>query len=463
MPSLVNATEGAYNQVMKNREQTISLIGVIMLALVLPGILKLTNSVVKFFVGAEGRLAAISVETDRPLGELPRPWEALAQGGENLETFLEDPRVKERIRESKIKYIRVDHVFDILARVSRGAGGQLEYDWTKLDKLVDQILDVGAKPFVALSYMPAALSSGDEISEPNNWNEWKNLVQTAIERYSGQKNIEDIYYEVWNEPDLFGKWKMGRGKNYQNLYRYSALAAVDARNVKPFKLCGPGTTGLYKNWLDGFFPYILRNNLRLDCFSWHRYDLDSFKYSEDVESVEKWIETHPYFSGVEKIVTEMGPNSEAGNENNTKVGAAHLVAVMRELMGKIKYGFSFSVTGGWGIVDNLTPRYEALKMLSRLGPVRLGVSGDGTWVRAIGAQDGDKYQVLLANYDPRSTHSENVPVTFMNLKSQNFTLKKYLLGRGALPDVQVATTEAILQTEIPMTANSVVLVELQPR
>ena len=159
----------------------------------------------------------------------------------------------------------------------------------------------------------------------------------------------------------------------------------------------------------------------------------------------------------------MGPNSEAGNENNTKTGAAHLVAVMRELMGKVKYGFSFSVTGGWGIVDNQSPRYQALQLLSRLGNNRLGVFGDGTWVRAIGAQDGNNYQVLLANYDPKGTHAENVPVTFMNLRDQNFTLKRFLLGHGALPDIQVATTEAILQTEISMTANSVVLIELQPR
>ncbi len=446
---------------MKNREQTISLIGVIMLAVLLPGILKLTNSVVKFFVGAEGRLAAISVETDRPLGTLPRPWEALAQGGENLETFLDDPGVQTRVREVGTKYIRIDHVFDLFGIVNRDGSGKLTYDWARLDALVGKISTLGAKPFISLSYMPSVMTASDEVGEPRDWNEWAQIVRAIIERYS--RTTDGVYYEVWNEPDLFGKWRIGRGKDYLNLYKYAALGAKQATGVQPYKLCGPATTGLYKNWLDGFFPYVLQNNLKFDCFTWHRYDLDVFKYTEDVDSVEKWLETHPYFAGVEKIVTEMGPNSEAGNENNTKVGAAHLVAVMRELMGKIKYGFSFSVTGGWGIVDNQSPRYQALQMLSKLGPDRLGVSGDGTWVRAIGAQDGDKYQVLLTNYDPRSTHSENVPVTFMNLKNQNFTLKKYLLGRGALPDVQVATTEAILQTEIPMTANSVVLVELQPR
>lgn len=446
---------------MKKREQIISLAGVVMLALVLPGLLRLSNSVIRYVVGAEGRLSAIAVETDRALGPLPQPWRALAQGGENLPTFLDGNIAK--ISTLKPRYIRIDHIYDQFGVVKRGAGGVLVYDWSRLDKVVGQIQQTGATPFLSLSYMPPALASGDEVSEPKNWNEWSSLVQRTIEHYSGELKIPGMYYEVWNEPDLFGKWKINGKKDYKTLYFYSAKGAAAAQEmagITPFKLGGPGTTGLYKNWIDGFLNYVLQNRLKLDFVSWHRYDLNLDAYTKDIEQADRWLESHPYFSSTEKIISEMGSNSEAGRENDTRLGAAHLVATMRELMFKIHYGFTFSVTGQWGVLGK--PRYDALAMLGRLGTQRLAITGEGTWVRAIGAKDGETYQVLLVNYDPKNAHAEAVPVSFINLKEKNFILRRMTLGSPPL-ETEVATTEAILQHIVPMTSNSVVLVELEPK
>lgn len=441
----------------EKRKKLVSLLGVLVMAAILPSVLKLANNTVRLWVGAEGRLAAIAVETNHVLGPLPKPWQALAQGGENLQGFL-DGKTK-RVAAMQPQYIRIDHVFDQFDLVSR-ENGEIKYNWTKLDKVLLQIKEAGAIPFISLSYMPEVMATTDIISEPKDWNEWSRLVQKTIEHISGDLGFEGVYYEVWNEPDLFGGWRMGGKKDYRTLYLYSARGAANAKNVKDFKLGGPGTTGLYKNWMDNFFPYVLQNNLRLDFFSWHRYDLDMQRYNRDVAEVDLWIEKHPYFANVEKIVTEFGPRSEAGGENDTKLGAAHLVAVMRELAYKIKYGFVFSVDGAWGIIDK--PREQALLMLSSLGDKRLGVTGEGSWVRALGAQKGDTYQVLLTNYDPRGTHYENVPVTFMNLKEREFKVRERFLGGGGR-SIDVATTEAILQYEIPMTPNSVVLIELEPK
>ena len=439
------------------KQKTISFIGVVLMAILLPSVLKLANSTVRLWAGAEGRLAAIAVETNHVLGPLPKPWLALAQGGENLQGFL-DNKTK-RVGAMKPEYIRIDHVFDQFDVVYKD-GETIKYNWAKLDKVLLQIKETGATPFISLSYMPEVLATTDIISEPKDWNQWANLVKDTIEHISGTLDFEDVYYEVWNEPDLFGGWKMGGKKDYRTLYLYSARGAVAAKNVNNFKLGGPGTTGLYKNWMDQFFPYILQNNLRFDFFSWHRYDLDIAKYNQDVAQVDAWLEKHPYFTNVEKIVTEFGPKSDAGGANDTKMGAAHLVAVMRELTYKIKYGFTFSVDGAWGVLDK--PREQALLMLTRLGDKRLGVSGEGSWVRAIGAQKDNVYQVLVANYDPRGTHFEDVPITFVNLKERDFIIREKFLGGGGR-NVEVATTEAILQHTLPMTPNSVILVELEPK
>jgi hypothetical protein len=309
--------------------------------------------------------------------------------------------------------------------------------------------------------MPQVISStGDILAAPKNWNEWSTVVQKTIEHYSGELGLENIYYEVWNEPDLFGNWILRGKKDYTTLYSYAVSGANQAKGVKPFKIGGPATTGLYKNWVDTFLTYALRNQVRLDFFSWHRYDLDLDRFSEDVKSVDRWIEAHPYFSRVEKIITEMGPTSEMGRENDTNIGAAHLVATARELMFQVKYGFNFAVSGNWGMIGK--PRYEALRLLVKLGDSRLSISGEGTWIKAIGAKNGNRYQVLLVNYDPGGNHSEIVPVSFLGLQQRSFILHKEILG-GGISDLEIATSEAILQTSIPMAANTVVLVELEPK
>jgi hypothetical protein len=451
----------------KRREQLISFGGVVALALALPIFLKGVNYLNRVLVGAEGRLAAIGVETNRPLGPMPQPWRALSQGGEDLTTFLDE--TGGLVQSINPAYIRIDHIYDQFDVVG-GTTGNLKFDWTKLDILVDKIIATGAKPFFSLSYMPSVLSKTDTVDEPTNYDDWATLVQKTIEHYSGQKGIEGVYYEVWNEPDLFGKWTMGGKKDYKKLYSFASQGASSATNVRPFKFGGPGTTGLYKNWVDAFFPFVLQNNLRLDFYSWHRYDTEIEQYSKDVADVDSWLDSHPYFSRVEKIVSEMGPSSEKDAVSASKLGAVQLLSVTREMLSQIKYAFTFSVKdgatspSGWGILGpqgQITPRYQALKLLNMLGPNRLSVTGEGTWVTAIAAQNAQTYQVLVSNYDSNSSHSEIVPVTFLNLSPGQFILKQTTL-EGQTTQEQVATDESILQKSLSLTPNSAVLLELLP-
>lgn len=434
-----------------------SFIGVLLLALILPSLLKLANSAARIIVGAEGRLAAITVDTERVLGPLPKNWQALAQGGDNLRGFMNGS--EDKLKALDLEYVRIDHIYDEFGVVSK-TGETVSYDWSNLDSLINQITAVGAKPFFSLSYMPTDLASGGDIlAESVNWNDWSNLVQKTIEHYSGDLGIEDVYYEVWNEPDLFGGWKIGGKKDYRVLYSYAVKGAAGAVGVKNFKIGGVATTGLYKNWIDAFFPYIMQNKLRLDFFSWHRYDVDLQKYIDDIKNTDMWMDKYPFFVQTERIISEIGPSSEKGGMNDTNLGAAHLVAVARELMPKVKLGFNFAISGNWGIIGK--PRYDALRYLSRLGNFRLPVSGEGTWVKAIAAKEGDKYQTVLVNYDAKNVHSEVVPVTFLNLKNIKYRLSIEVLG-GSKQIQEVATSEAIWQTTIPLAANSIAFLEIEP-
>jgi len=455
-PALAAKVKRSTITLMKKYHQIISFFGVIILALLLPTVLRATNNLVKYLVGAEGRLAAISIDTSRELGPLPKPWLALAQGGQELTTFLEDNATA--VASLRPEYIRIDHLYDGFSVVTRN-NNQLVFDWSKIDPVVKKMTDLGAKPFLSLSYMPDVLSP-DLTGEPKNWDEWSLIVQRTIEHFS--KNIDGVYYEVWNEPDLFGKWTMGGKKDYKSLYLYSARGAKAAEAnavLKEFKFGGPATTGLYRNWIDGLLGFASENDLRMDFISWHRYDLNQEKYQEDSRLVEVYLERNPKYAGIEKIVTEMGPNSEEGKENDTNTGAAQTIASQRSLMGRVRYGFNFAISGTWGIINK--PRFNALKMLSSLGELRMPVTGEGSFVSAIAAKDKRSIQAVVVNYDPKNKHSEVVPISFINLKDNKFILKTTNMD-GLVSQKNIATSEAVLQQQIPMSPNSVVLLELTP-
>ncbi len=124
-----------------------------------------------------------------------------------------------QISELYPKYIRIDNLYDFYNVVSRNDKGELILNFEKLDQTVCDIYATGAKPFFSLGYIPETISEdGSLIGKPKNWQEWSFLVQKTVERYSGRKTVlscgamydfwrTDIYYEVWNEPDLevFGK------------------------------------------------------------------------------------------------------------------------------------------------------------------------------------------------------------------------------------------------------------------
>jgi xylan 1,4-beta-xylosidase len=430
----------------------------------------------EFFSQASGEPANIVVDTQAVLGPMPRPWRNLAQGGEAFDWRLE-PLVP-KVKALKPEYIRIDHIYDFYDIV-KGTPGNLTFDFSKMDPVVDDILATGAKPYIALSYMPPAIASGDIVSAPKNWADWQLVVQKTIEHYSGTKGISDIYYEVWNEPDLFGGWKYYGDKSYLTLYTYSARGAANARNVKPFKLGGPGITALYKNWFHALAKHAVNNNLRLDFFSWHRYNLDIDQYKQDMTEARTWLADYPQLEPtLELHITEWGHDSNNHAGYDSGYGAAHTVAGAIEMVGIVQRAFAFEIQDGpdpagqtnwgrWGMFTAVKagatakPRYYALQMLDSIGDQRLSLQGKGYWVKGLAARNAaGNTEVLLANYDRNAKHVETVPVTFTNILPGSYTVTKKFLS-GQLTTEKVATTAAALQINVAMPVNSVAKIELK--
>jgi len=431
---------------------------------------------VQFSGKASGEPANLIFNYEGVLGKMPLPWRNLAQGGEEPKEMLSS--VVADIKVLKPEYIRLDHIYDAFKVVSRREG-QLVYDWSGLDNAVNQIMATGAKPFLSLSYMPDAISTGDMVSPAKDWNEWGQVVKATIDHYSGrtQKNIDGVIYEVWNEPDLFGGYKTYGDKNYFDMYDSAARAAATVRDANLFEIGGPATTGLYQNWLENLIKHVDKNNLRMDFISWHRYTLDLEQFEKDAKQARSWAENIPALVNLKFYVTEWGHNSEIDAGYDDKFSAIHNLAAVRTMMGAVDRAFVFEIKDGpgptklwgrWGLLTHekygtpeKKPRYNAFEFLNTLGPFRTSVIGEGSWVKSIASTDENGiWKILVVNYDPKKSHVESVPMTFENLPKKQFkiTRKDFLGGSRSL---NIATDEATWKTSEYFNANSAAMFILE--
>ena len=443
----------------------------------LPWTYGLAQRAVQYITGAAFRPAALVVATDQPQGPVREIWRGVAQGFEKREG--EDLRlssVSGVLKPTGVRYVRLDHLYDGYGVVSK-IDGRLVYDWTKLDAIVGDILAAGAIPYFSLSYMPTVISRGDILDLPNDWGEWGQVVAALVGRYSRdyRGGLSDVIYEVWNEPDLFGGWKMYGDKSYVTMYSVASNAAVAVRGAKPFKIGGPATTGFYPAWVDGFYKN-LDSSVRIDFFSWHRYSAEVDDFVSDVETAASMIA--PQISQAQDLyISEWGVNPERGASYDGSWAGAHYLAVNRALVGSaIDLALPFEVMdgsheeaqfhGGWGMLTNprygavvKKPRFRAFELLSRMSGERLAVSGEGSMVTAFAARDSNgTIRVMAVNYDPSGRHQEVFPLTLSGLvDGVTYTIaEEYLSGRRVSSDI--LPDGGLVRRDIALSASDAVIV-----
>ena len=408
--------------------------------------------------------ANLQIDATKITGKIKPIWEAFAQGGEEQNVnMLAGTEVS--MQKINPQYIRIDHIFDDdYYGVVKGSGNNLSLDWTKLDQTVASITQMGAKPFFSLGYMPASLAAS-KIDIPYDWNKWQWLVGQCIQHYSGVegKGISQVYYEVWNEPDLesFGKWHYSGSKNYLTLYRYAAQAAQTARqnnNIKQFYIGGPAITATYENWIHALVEYTQENNLPLDFVSWHRYSYDDNLFLKDVISLRNWLANKGQF---QLIISEFGPDSEKSSIYYSPTSEAHVVSATRQLLESgLDWLYAFEVkddpnqgSQGWGLLThnqaNLypKPRYRSYLMMKSMFGDRLLLQGEGSNVKAWAVKKDDEIMAIVSNYNPSFSQTESVPVQINNLVPGNYiVIWETLKGEGGEEKYQVGENRTYIHT-----------------
>jgi xylan 1,4-beta-xylosidase len=155
------------------------------------------------------------------------------------------------------------------------AQGRPVYEWRVVDHLFDTYLARGVKPYAQIGFMPQALSSKPEPYQhswrpgfdyglitggwaypPKDYERWADVVyqwvKHCVERY-GRAEVENWYWEVWNEADGPAYWH-GTPEEFYKLHDY----AVDAvrRALPTARVGGPDSANGSSEFTKGFLDHV---------------------------------------------------------------------------------------------------------------------------------------------------------------------------------------------------------------
>jgi xylan 1,4-beta-xylosidase len=405
----------------------------------------------------------IVIDSAAPSHPFPHFWEQMFGSGRAVLSMRDGYRRDLRaVRDiTGFRYVRFHAILDDEVGVyDETAEGTPIYNFSYVDQVYDGLLENGVRPFVELSFMPRKLAANPKPhpfwykplpSPPKDPTKWAALVETftrhLLDRY-GKTELEQWYFEVWNEPNIDFWNGEPKQQTYFMLYDETAKAIkkVDSR----LRVGGPSTA--QAAWVDAFLAHCQQNNVPFDFVSSHIYGNEK---SEDVfghhveiarrdmvaRSAQKvydqvkassapntpiiWSEYNATYLSQQEVTDSafMGPwlaNNIRECDGLTTMMSYWTFSDVFEEQGVVKTPFY----GGYGLMAerNLPkPAFRAFELLHRLGEQRLNSASENALV----TQRPDRSIVVaLWNYaEPGKT----VPPKTFHLELRGIHARGYLM------------------------------------
>ncbi|MEM7626974.1 MAG: hypothetical protein AAF333_15370 [Planctomycetota bacterium] len=198
-------------------------------------------------VGASGQAVEFVVNPAEDTGALPHFWTAT---GFTPPGLMEDERMKVQLAHLggvPLAGVEWARVHDLLTLVSvEGADtDRPAYDWSRLDRALDLMLDAGMRPFFEVMGRPKGFAFTD-ARDPEQLAAWRRLVRDLarhlIDRY-GREEVRSWVFEVWNEPDVHPWFNHPWAEDDPvGLIRYYDATSAGLMDADPaLRFGGPGT------------------------------------------------------------------------------------------------------------------------------------------------------------------------------------------------------------------------------
>jgi xylan 1,4-beta-xylosidase len=339
-----------------------------------------------------------------------------------------------------------DLLSDDLGTVVRD-DNELHYSFFNSDQIFDYLLSIGMRPFVELSFMPAALASGTRtvfsyqanVTPPKDYKEWARLIERLVSHWVQRYGEQDWLFEVWNEPNLKNFWT-GTQREYFKLYRYTAEAI---KKVSPsLKVGGPATAR--SEWIEEFVSFCERNDVPADFVSTHYYPNDGFEEDSDTELqlfksqrgiMREVAQNTRYYAGDRPVYyTEWNSSSNPWDPlHDEPYAAAFAASTVMEANGLVD-GYSFwtfsdifeenyfpsrPFHGGFGLLTLHgipKPSYRAFELLHQLGDRQSLVDGLHDTVDCSVVQKESSVTALVTNH---TTPGHSIETEEIHLRLDN--------------------------------------------
>ncbi|HTR27176.1 MAG TPA: hypothetical protein VMI10_24605 [Terriglobales bacterium] len=361
----------------------------------------------------------VTIDDSAPAHPLPHFWEEVFGSGRAVLTLRDSYRSDLRAvkQATDFRYVRFHALFqDEVGLYDEDAQGNPVYNFSYVDQIYDGLLADGVRPFVELSFMPKKLAADknalhafwykQNISPPKDYAKWDDMIRQLtkhlVDRY-GAKEVEEWYFEVWNEPNLDFWAGEPRQSTYFELYDHTVRVI---KSVDPhLRVGGPATA--QAAWADVFIRHCVENNVPVDFVSSHVYGNDK---SEDVFGTSEKIprnrmvcravkKVHDQIKGSAKpelplIWSEFNASymNETAVTDSTYMGPwlADTIRQCEGIVDMMSY-WTFSdvfeeqgvvkepLYGGFGVLAERSipkPAYAAFAMLHKLGEERIEVDSD---------------------------------------------------------------------------------------
>ena len=247
---------------------------------------------------------------------------------------------------------------------------KVEYNYTYLDRIMDEYLKLGIRPFIELGFMPKDLASGTQTvfywkgntTPPKSYERWCDLVVALlshlIDRY-GESDVTTWPIEVWNEPNLPGFWEHADMKEYCKLFKETFTAIKDFN--PSFKVGGPAICGVKDaEWIKGFLDFCKESGLKPDFITRHHYTIEfpeadgHYDYSAlmdeeegfaNLQSTRDIIDSYDEYKGLPIHITEFSSSyTPKGVIHDTNLNAA-LMARQLSRLGDMNESYSYWTFG----------------------------------------------------------------------------------------------------------------------
>jgi len=350
-----------------------------------------------------------------------------------------------------IEHVRVHNLLH-LVRAPGLTRGRPAYDWSDLDRALDQMTDHRLKPFFELMGNPDG--AFDDFNDREQLEAWRRLIGdllTHLRQRYGRAAVESWWFETWNEPDCETWWPQFFHDPAALTRYYDACGAGIADAGLAVRFGGPGGQGGVNPVTDAFLAHAGHGRCALtggparrpNFISFHEKGAPYTAEDVDPDADALMARTHAFIENLRQHHPGLAQTPVLNSECDPQIGwhlphawrpradypafAAHLLQRYLDELSDRGQACAMllndnAFVGRWG-QRSLTawlgpeagaadgrfdllpkPILHAMHLLARLGPRRCAAepawrdAGEGGRVGCLASRDGDEVMVLLHHH-----------------------------------------------------------------